>query len=204
LTEEHAGPALAGTVESLGGELYPPHARAAPPEIRERAPHGELGHHRPQIGHGTGQPGAANAVDGDHVARLERHHLMRDRTLGTRAPAAAHDADFDDVARREPIEAVKSRRRPVRRDGVRMGGERGRHQALVPRGWRPGQCEHARVRLLEPAVPLGGSDAAAIEVEFGSLATGERTMLRGCKLGNGAYSVVEHGDTVRNGCHDAN
>jgi hypothetical protein len=39
---------------------------------------------------------------------------------------------------------------------------------------------------------LRGSHTAAIEVQFGSLATGERTMLRGCELGNGAYSVVEH------------
>ena len=40
---------------------------------------------------------------------------------------------------------------------------------------------------------LRRSDPTAIEVQFGSLATGERTMLRGCELGNGAYSVVEHG-----------
>jgi hypothetical protein len=41
-------------------------------------------------------------------------------------------------------------------------------------------------------------------MQFGSLATGERTMLRGCELGNGAYSVVEHvaDDTKRVSPHE--
>jgi hypothetical protein len=48
------------------------------------------------------------------------------------------------------------------------------------------------VLLVEPTMTLRGCHTAAIEPQFGSLATGERTMLRGCELGNGAYSVVEH------------
>jgi hypothetical protein len=81
----------------------------------------------------------------------------------------------------------------MRRDCVPAVSERGRDQALMPRIDATGHHDHTRVGLGEPALALGGRNAAAVEVQFGSLATGERTMLRGCELGNGAYSVVRHG-----------
>ena len=40
-----------------------------------------------------------------------------------------------------------------------------------------------------------------IKVQFGSLAAGEHSMLRGCKLGNGAYGVVQHVADGTQGCH---
>ncbi len=87
--------------------------------------------------------------------------------------------------------------------GLPTSGEHGHHQPLVPRRRSAGEHEDARHGLLEPALPFGGEHSAVIEVDGGSLGPGERPMLRGCELGNGAHCVVRHGPDRTEGVSQA-
>jgi hypothetical protein len=63
---------------------------------------------------------------------------------------------------------------------------------LLPVLTGAGKDENTGIRFGEPALAFRRGNAALVKLEVGSLATGERTMLSGCELGNGAYCVVEH------------
>ena len=185
-------PARTWAMQAVRSLFDPPQARPPAASIGERPAHQHRSDDRAKIGERARQPGAPDAVDGDDVRRLERSHMMGDDFV-VRAPAvAAGDADLHHLALDETVETMKTGGRPMRRDGVATTGEGGGHEAPAPTVAAAGHDEHAGVRLVEPAEPDRGGDTAAVEVQFGSLATGERTMLRGCELGNGAYCVVRH------------
>ena len=173
------------SVGSTGGS-------SAAARIGECAPHEQRWDDGAEIGERARQSGASNAVDDNDVSRVERDHVMGDDLVLPPPSVTAGDAELDDVTILEPVEMVEPGRGAVGGNGMPTVGEGGGHQATDPRAAIAGHDEHARVRLVEPAQPDRGGDAAAVEVQFGSLAAGQRTMLRGCKLGNGAYSVVRH------------
>jgi hypothetical protein len=183
-------------VQTVGRELDPLQARSSAPSVGEGTTHRQRTDDGAEVTERAGEPGAPDAVDDDHVRRIQRHHVVRDDLVRPPPAMSTGDTDLDDVALVEPVEAVQTGGGAVRCDGVPTIGERGRDHTAMPAVVASREHEHARIRLAEPPQPFGGGDAATVEVEFGSLATGERTMLRGCKLGNGAYSVVEH---VRDG-----
>ncbi len=191
LPEEDPSAALTWAVETLGRQLNPAHAGTSSPGIGEGTSHRHRLAHRTDIGKCASEPGARNPVNDHQIAALEGSDLVSNRAIRTCPPSAALDADLGDVARRESVELVKTRRRPMRSDSARHR-QRCHHHSLAPGGRRPTQNQQAGVRLGQPPPPLGGGDAASIEVQFGSLAAGEHSMLRGCKLGNGAYGVVQH------------
>jgi len=70
--------------------------------------------------------------------------------------------------------------------------QRCRLELLVPTARGSGDDEDAWVRLGDPSTSERVGGASSVELEGGSLAPCERSVLRGCELGNGAYGVVEH------------
>jgi hypothetical protein len=144
------------------------------------------------IGEGSRQSGAPDAVDLDDVRGVEGSDVMGDHVVPAPPPVSARETDLDEVALREAVELMETRGRTMRRHGVPAVGEGGGDQPEVPRRLATGHHDHAGVGLDEPALALGRGDAGPVEVQFGSLDSGERTMLRGGELGNGAYSVVRH------------
>lgn len=62
----------------------------------------------------------------------------------------------------------------------------------MPRADRPGDEEDSGVALVEPAATHRAGEAAAVQIQFGGLATGEHTVLRGRELNDGAHGVVQH------------
>jgi hypothetical protein len=70
-------------------------------------------------------------------------------------------------------------------------------QPLLPREATVGEEQDAGQRLGEPAVALGRGDASVIEVQFGGLASRDRTVLRGRELGNRTTCGVGHTGTLR-------
>ena len=72
------------------------------------------------------------------------------------------------------------------------GSQRCRLELLVPTARGSGDDEDPWVGLGDPSTSERVGEASTVEVEGGSLATCERSVLRGCELGNGANGVVEH------------
>ena len=100
------------------------------------------------------------------------------------------DAHFDRRRPGEAIELVEAGGRAVRRDAVPAGRQGGREQVTFVRGRCAPDREDAWVRLEQPALSERGGHTMSAEIQIGSLASGEHTVLRGCKLGDSVDRAV--------------
>ena len=199
LAQEDPGAGRPRSMETVRGSLDPLEARATAAGVGEGPSHEQRRDDSPEIGERARQARAADAVDRNNVAPLESADVVGDHVVLPLPSMAAGDAELEDVAVVEPVEPMEPRRGAVGGSGVPTVGEGCGHEATGPRLAAAGHYQDSGVRLIEPAEPDRGGDAAAIEVQCGSLATGERSVLRGCKLGNGAYCVVRHGSDHMDG-----
>ncbi len=105
----------------------------------------------------------------------------------------AHLDDSSNAAK--PSRRGAAGRRPVSTPGVSTVGEL-QHPSRARTDVTRRQDRHddpVGAARLEAQPRRWPSRPGPVEIQVGSLATGERSMLRGCKLGNGAYGVVRHG-----------
>jgi len=117
--------------------------------------------------------------------------VVRNSVAFVSPSTVSRQTDLDHARRREPVETVQTRRRPLRRHNV-VTKQGCRLEALPPRAGRASNSVDVRIRLVEPAFVGGLVELALADLQSGGLALGERTVLRGRKLNDGAHGVVQH------------
>jgi hypothetical protein len=120
---------------------------------------------------------------------------MADRADGGIETECSTHRDLDGgvACRVESVELEQTRRRTVRRSTVIATGKYNHLQPLLPCRRAIANGQYARNGLVEPPGVQRRTDPAVVEAQFGGLLPGERTVLRGRKLGNRTSCGVDHG-----------
>ena len=105
LLQEHARARQAGTVKAVGGELDPAQTRASASRVGEGAAHEERIDDRAEIGQRSGQSGALDAIDGQHVGRIEGGDVMGNGLALASPPVTVCDTELDEIAVGEGVDA---------------------------------------------------------------------------------------------------
>jgi hypothetical protein len=139
-----------------------------------------------EVAHRSGCTCGSDAIDLDNVAtRIARQGLRNLNVLEQHSPPRwlGHG---DALINLESVELMQARGRRSTRDARSASGQRRNEQPLLPRGRSANDDQDIGDRLGKDSALFEASDWSSVQIELGSLASGEGTVVSGCKLADGA------------------
>ena len=139
-----------------------------------------------EVAHRSGCARRSDAIDLDDVTtRIARQGLRHLNVLEQHSPPGWL-GDVDALIDFESVEMMQARGRRSTRDARSASGQRRNEQPLLPRGRSANDDQNIWDRLGKDSTLFEASDWSSVQIELGSLASGEGTVVSGCKLADGA------------------